>query len=435
MKKRISLLSLLLAVVIFSSCSRQAPDMETDVGGDREEDTELTLWTFPVGNWGNPTAVANLLAGFQKQYPNIHISVEYLSYENGDEKIATAVSEGSAPDLVLEGPERLVAGWGEKGWMADLSDLWESEKAGEIYDNVRDACRHREGAYYEFPICMSAHCMAINYAMFQEAGALSYIDEEKHTWTTDGFVKAVEALTAQGQETVGIVYCKNQSGDQGTRALVNNLYGGFFTDKEHTSYTIDSEENRKALQLLMDLDGIAFEPSLSSSDAIDLFCREETAMCFCWNVTLEIQQIINHPNLDFEIFPMAFPTDEGAPRLVGGIWGFGVFDNGDEARIEAAKAFIRYITEDDTVYKRAVQTTSCWPVRDIGNLYENDMLMTEYSIFTPYMGDYYQVTPRWTEVRTAWWQMLAEIGTGTDISEAVKHFPILQEGALGEAED
>ena len=423
MKKTPALMCLLLCAALLSSCANNTPVIDPADASDSPKDIELTLSAFPVGNWGDPTAVSNILAGFHKEYPNIHISVDYLSYESGDEEIDRAVSKGRAPDLILEGPERLVANWGEKGWMADLSDLWQSEQAGAIYDTVREACRYKDGTYYEFPICMSAHCMAINYDMFQAAGALAYIDEETHTWTTEGFIEAVHALTAYGQENVGIVYCKNQSGDQGTRALVNNLYGGSFTDAAHTFYTIDSEANKKALQLLYDLEGITFEPSLSSADAIELFCKKETAMCFCWNQSLEVQQTINNPDLDFEVFPMAFPTDGDAPKLQGGIWGFGIFDNGSEERIEAAKTFIRYITGNDAIYSRAVLTSSYWPVRDIGNIYENDMLMTEYSIFMPYMGDYYQITSGWADARTAWWQMLAKIGTGTDISEAVKGFP------------
>ena len=368
------------------------------------------------------------MSDFHKAHPDIHVSVEYLSYDTGDEKINQAALDGSLPDLILEGPERLVTNWGEKGWMVDLSDLWESDTAGAIYGNIRKACRHRDGAYFEFPICMTAHCMAINYDMFREAGALRYINEETHTWTTEDFIKAVQTLnaygTAQGQNiSAGIVYCKNQSGDQGTRALVNNLYGGSFTDAAHAFYTVDSGENRKALQLLYDLEGIAFEPSLSSGDAIDLFCKKETAMCFCWNVSMEVQQTINHPDLDFDVFQMAFPTSEAPPKLQGGIWGFGIFDTGSQERAEAAKTFIRYMTENDVPYTRAVRASSYWPVRDMGNIYENDMLMTEYSIFTPYMGDYYQITPEWEKARTAWWQLLAKVGAGNDITEAVKGFP------------
>ena len=422
MKKLSVLACLLLFAALLASCGGKTMVNEPDGADGGPEEIELTFWAFPVGNWGNPTAVSNILVGFHKEYPNIHVTMEFLNYDHGDEQINQAVAEGAAPDLVLEGPERLVANWGEKGWMADLSDLWRSEKAGAVYENVRAACQY-EGTYYEFPLCMSAHCMAINYDMFEAAGALAYIDGETHTWTTEGFVQAVQALTAYGQETVGVVYCKNQSGDQGTRALVNNLYGGSFTNSEHTAYTVDSEEHRQALQLLYDLEGIAFDPSLTAADAMELFSSKKTAMCFCWNASAEVQQTINNPNLDFEVFPMAFPTNQDAPRLEGGIWGLGVFDNGSEERIEAAKTFIRYLTENDAVYKRAVLTSSYWPVRDMDGIYENDMLMTEYSLLTPYMGDYYQITPGWAEARAAWWQMLAEVGNGKDIAQALKGFP------------
>ena len=82
--------------------------------------------------------------------------------------------------------------------------------------------------------------MAINYDAFVAAGADQYIDTETHTWTTENFIKAVDALYAYYKEPVGDVYCSGQGGDQGTRALVNNLYGGTFTNAEHTAYTADS---------------------------------------------------------------------------------------------------------------------------------------------------------------------------------------------------
>ena len=147
-------------------------------------------------------------------------------------------------------------------------------------------------------------------------------------------------------------------------------------------------------------------------------------MSFCWNVSIEISQTINNPNLDFEVFPMAFPTDSGNFKLQGGIWGFGIFDNQDAERIEAAKTFIRYMAESDTQYTRTVRATTYWPVRDIDNIYINDMLMTEYSIFMPHVGDYYQITKGWTQARAAWWQMLQKIGDGMEVSEAVKAFQI-----------
>ena len=306
--------------------------------------------------------------------------------------------------------------------MADLSDLWETEDmASEIYDNVRAACRHSSGAYYEFPLCMTTHCMAINYDMFEAAGALQYIDEENRTWTTEDFGKAVETLNAYCRQDAGAVYCGGQGGDQGTRALITNLYGGAFTDPAHTEYTVNNPENVKALELLRDLDGIGFAPDMVGSDEIERFMDGELAMAFCWNASIELTQTLNNPSLDFEIMPMTFPTDDGAPNLQGGIWGFGIFDNGDEARLEAAKTFIRFMTEDEGEYGKAVIAAAQFPVKD-SDIYANDEFMNEYSMFMRYMGDYYQVTTNWANARTAWWNMLQSVGDGEDVETALARF-------------
>lgn len=388
-----------------------------------KEEVEISLWTYPVGNWGNPSTVAELLTDFQQQYPDIHVSVKCLTYEEGDAEINEAIEQGTAPDLVFEGPERLVADWGSRGVMADLTDVWETGSAAEgIYDNVRAACRHSNGEYYEFPLCMTTHCMAINYDMFQAAGALQYIDEENRTWTTRDFAEAVKALVAYGQEDVGVVYCGGQGGDQGTRALVTNLYGGAFTNPEHTEYTASDPRNVKALEMLRDLDGISFAPDIVGGDEIQRFTDGELAMAFCWNASLELNQTLNNPNLDFEIMPMTFPTDSGTPNLQGGIWGFGIFDNGDEARLEAAKTFIKFMTEDEREYRKAVIAAAQFPAKNDDSIYANDEFMNEYSMFMRYMGDYYQVTTNWANARTAWWNMLRSVGRGDDVGDALANF-------------
>lgn len=146
-------------------------------------------------------------------------------------------------------------------------------------------------------------------------------------------------------------------------------------------------------------------------------------MAFCWNVFMEVKQTINQ-SFDFDIFPMAFPTDDQKIELQGGIWGFGIFDNKDSKRVEAAKTFIKFFMEDDERYASAVKVSTYWPVKDI-DLYVNDELMNEYQIFVKYLGDYYQVTPGWAEARTAWWQMLKKIGETNiidDIDNVVSEF-------------
>ena len=401
------------------------PDGETeddaqDAGQPSDSaSTSITLWTYPIGSWGDSATVDGLIKNFNDAHPEIQVTVEYLDYTNGDDQINTAIEGGKAPDLVMEGPERLVANWGAKGLMVDLSDLWTDEAKEAIYDSVESACQNNDGVFYEYPLCMTAHTMAVNRDVFEEAGALQYLDEEKGTWTTENFQKAVQAVVDSGKAQVGAVFCGGQGGDQGTRALINNLYVGTFTNPEHTEYTANSDENIKALELLKGMEGLSFDASIQGGDEVNLFSNGTLAMAFCWNVS---QEKNNAETIAFDVLPMAFPTESGDPKLCGGIWGFGIFDNGDEARIQAAKTFIDFMANDEAQVVESVKASSYWPVKDLGNIYEGDELMTEYSKFIPFMGDYYQVVGGWAEARTAWWNMLQQIGTGADVKTAVNEF-------------
>lgn len=427
------IIPVLISSVLLFTAAACAPSSAGE-GGEGKTETEISLWTYPVGEWGNANSVAPLINAFRRAHPDISIKIKTLNYTTGDREIKQAIREGNAPDLVFEGPERIVVpdAWKEgdaeeAGYrMAPLDDLWEGEVMQTVNLSVEKASR-RDGTYYFYPICMSTHCMAINIDLFEAAGAVHYINVKDHTWTTEGFKKAVAAIhdynVSQGSgNDVAAIYCSAVGGDQGTRALVNNLYGGTFADG--TEYSVNSSENIQALELLRSMEGIRFDATINGVQEQESFCRGELAMSFCWNVVAEINQSIAHPDFAASIFPMAFPA-EGKPSLQGGIWGFGVFDNGDAARIAAAKEFIRYIGEED--YTRAVTTSFYLPVRELQHdPYENDALMNEYSIFSPYLGDYYQITPNWAEARTGWMNLLQNVGLGADIAQTIGDFPNVQ---------
>ena len=406
-----------------TSTSEAAPAESTDDAAGQAAD--ITLWTYPIGKWGDSDSVNELLADFNAQYPDIHVTVEYLDYTNGDDQVNTAIEGGSAPDLVMEGPERLVANWGAKGLMVDLSDLWTDEQKADISASVEAACKDSSGAYYEYPLCMTAHCMAINKTVFEAADAMQYVDEENHTWTTENFLKAVQAVYDSGKTDVGAIYCSGQGGDQGTRAIINNMYGGTFTDAAHTKYTADSAENIKAIQALYDQDGINFDASINGGEEITLFRNGTLQMAFCWNIAQQTNTD-NGPagttNNGDDILFMAFPTDSGDPQLCGGIWGFGIFDNGDDNKIAASKTFIDFMANSDETAK-AVKTSTYFSVKNsLSDLYADDEIMSEYQKLMPYLGDYYQVVPGWAEARTAWWNMLQQVGSGADVTTAVNEF-------------
>ena len=393
--------------------------------GTASSGASIKLWTYPIGGWGKDETVQELISSFNAKYPDIKVTVEYLDYTNGDDQVNTAIEGGSAPDLIMEGPERLVANWGAKGVMAPLNDLWTDDAKKDIYESVNSACHNDKGDYYEYPLCMTAHCMAVNMTKVKEVGADKYINTDTHTWSTEDFLNTVDALYNGGYENVAAVYCGGQGGDQGTRAIINNMYGGTFTDAAHTKYTADSAENIKAIEALYNQKGINFDASINGGEEITLFRNGTLQMAFCWNIAQQTNadnSAAGTTNSGDDILFMAFPTESGDPALCGGIWGFGVFDNGDENKIAASKTFINFMANSDETAK-AVKTSTYFSVKNsLSDLYKDDEVMNEYQKLMPYLGDYYQVTPGWAEARTAWWNMLQQVGQGTDVTTAVTEF-------------
>ena len=154
-----------------------------------------------------------------------------------------------------------------------------------------------------------------------------------------------------------------------------------------------------------------------AGDEIALFCNSTISIGFCWNASAAVS---NKASLaeDVKVFPMAFPSDDGVPTLDGGIWGFGVFNNGDDAKAAAAKEFIRFMCNGNT---KAVYATGYFATRDMEDIYTGTEkeINASYSIFAPYFGGYYQIAPNWPVQRTAWWNLLQRIFATGNIADEV----------------
>ena len=415
-----------------SQGNSESPAPGGETGGSSSGAVELNLWSFNVGGFAEASNWEPIIAAFNEQNPDIKITVTPINYQDGDQKLTSAITAGTGPDIIFEGPERIVGNYAREGLMVDLSDLWENG-GSDIPEGISSVSQ-LDGTYYMYPLSVAAHCMAINYDVFEAAGALQYIDEETRTWTTDNFVKAMEAVrdaAAAGTVNVatpGIIYCGAQGGDQGTRALVNNLYSDYFVNEDGTAYTANSENNVKALKLLQDMvnnGSMSANASFAAADELQAFANQTCAVSFCWNYANYTQYAAQ---TQFTPFAMAFPSDDGKPELeMAGPYGFGVFNNKDEAKIEAAKKFVQFVCDDQTTGIEAVKTTGFFPVHaDWGDVYAGDAdaeTRAPFALMSDYLGRYYNLTGGWTEQRGYWWPMLAEImTTGADVQTAADNF-------------
>ena len=422
MKKLIAILLVAMMVLSMAACTVE----------DSSKQTEITLWTYPIGGWGTQATVDALIADFEAANPGIKVKVEFIDYQNGDDKVNTALEGGTAPDIIMEGPERLVANWGAKGKMVNIADMFDATDKAEINAAALSACFADANTAYEYPLVMTAHCMAINKNVFEAAGAMEHINADTHTWkSTEDFFTAVAKVYAHTGKDVGTIYCGGQGGDQGTRALVTNLNGGTYTNAAHTEYTWNSAENIAALERIKACEGISFNPGIVASDEIAMFYNETLSMAFCWNIAQQLnpntantgaEKTINGNDILF----LAFPSDN-TPALQGGIWGFGIFDNGNADKIEASKKFIKYMCDSEKTAD-AVKAANYFAVRDtaegadLSTIWADNAIMAEYNVLMPLLGDYYQVTTGWAEARTAWWNMLQQVGAGEDITTVVAQY-------------
>ena len=424
-----------------SQGNSESPAPGGETGGSSSGAVELNLWSFNVGGFAEASNWEPIIAAFNEQNPDIKITVTPINYQDGDQKLTSAITAGTGPDIIFEGPERIVGNYAREGLMVDLSDLWETG-GSDIAEGISSVSQ-LDGTYYMYPLSVAAHCMAINYEAFEAAGALQYIDEETRTWTTDNFVKAMEAVrdaAAAGTiniNTPGIIYCGAQGGDQGTRALVNNLYSDYFVNEDGTAYTANSENNVKALKLLQDMvnnGSMSANASFAAADELQAFANQTCAVSFCWNYANYTQYA---SQTQFTPFAMAFPSDDGKPELeMAGPYGFGVFNNKDEAKIEAAKKFVQFVCDDQTVGVEAVKATGFFPVHsDWGDVYTGDAdaeTRAPFALMSDYLGRYYNLTGGWTEQRGYWWPMLTEImTTGADVQTAADKYAAQANANIG----
>ena len=424
-----------------SQGNSESPAPGGETGGSSSGAVELNLWSFNVGGFAEASNWEPIIAAFNEQNPDIKITVTPINYQDGDQKLTSAITAGTGPDIIFEGPERIVGNYAREGLMVDLSDLWETG-GSDIAEGISSVSQ-LDGTYYMYPLSVAAHCMAINYEAFEAAGSLQYIDEETRTWTTDNFVKAMEAVrdaAAAGTiniNTPGIIYCGAQGGDQGTRALVNNLYSDYFVNEDGTAYTANSENNVKALKLLQDMvnnGSMSANASFAAADELQAFANQTCAVSFCWNYANYTQYAAQ---TQFTPFAMAFPSDDGKPELeMAGPYGFGVFNNKDEAKIEAAKKFVQFVCDDQTVGVEAVKATGFFPVHsDWGDVYTGDAdaeTRAPFALMSDYLGRYYNLTGGWTEQRGYWWPMLTEImTTGADVQTAADKYAAQANANIG----
>ena len=226
MKRFLALALTMTMVLALAACGGSKEETPADEGGEAPAEgvTEITWWAFPT--FGVDSGYEQQLAdAFMAANSDVKVNVEIIDFTSGADALTSAITAGTAPDVLFDAPGRIIE-YGNAGNLVPLDDMIESLKSDIASESLLETCVGADGSYYMYPISSSPFYMGLNKEALEEANALQYVNlEGDRTWTTDDFVKMCETLRDAGVcMTPGIVYCGGQGGDQGTRALVNNLY-------------------------------------------------------------------------------------------------------------------------------------------------------------------------------------------------------------------
>ena len=415
MKKFLRLFLTSAAVLSLAACGSSSSSDSSDTAESSSDVTEITWWAFPVFTQENAddgvgTYEASIIEAFEKANPDIKVKLETIDFTSGPEKITTAIEAGTAPDVLFDAPGRIIT-YGKNGKLAELNDLFTDDFVSDVnLDNLIQASKAGDTAYM-YPISSAPFYMALNKAMLEDAGVLDLV---KDGWTTDDFEKVIKALKDKGYNP-GSLFSNGQGGDQGTRAFLANLYSGSVTDAEVTKYTTDQPNFVKALEKAAGWikDGYMMNGSqYNGGDDIQNFANGQTSYTILWAPSQNGIQAQLLEASKVEVVEVPFPSEDGKADLEYLVNGFAVFNNGDEAKVAAAKKFIQFICDDEEWGPKNVVRTGAFPVRtSYGKLYDTERMET-ISAWTEYYSPYYNTIDGFAEMRALWFPMLQAVSNG-----------------------
>ena len=426
MKKILCSLVAGAAILSLAACGNSGGSNKSADSGNSSGKTEITWWAFPVftqekANDGVGTYEKEIIKAFEKANPDIKVKLETIDFKSGPEKITTAIEAGTAPDVLFDAPGRIIQ-YGKNGKLAELNDLFTNDFVKDVNNSqIIQASKAGDKAYM-YPISSAPFYMALNKKMLKEAGVLDLV---KEGWTTADFEKVLKALKAKGY-TPGSLFSNGQGGDQGTRAFISNLYGGSVTDDKVTKYTTDSPNFVKGLNKAVSWikDGLMTNGSQFDGGAdIQNFANGQTSYTVLWAPAQKGIQAKLLKASGVEVVEVPFPSDNGKPALEYLVNGFGIFNNKDKKKVEAAKKFVKFIADDKKWGPKNVVRTGAFPVRSsFGKLY-NDKRMETISTWTKYYSPYYNTIDGFAEMRTLWFPMLQSVSNGDEkVESALKTF-------------
>ncbi|GIP21610.1 sugar ABC transporter substrate-binding protein [Paenibacillus sp. J22TS3] len=245
---------LILAVLMLSSMILSACSGGGDKKGASGDQVELRLGYYSSAQ--TDAKMQELVKKFQDSHPNIKVKTESSPYGQFFQKLDTQIAAGNAPDVWLSDGV-LVPKYAERGALKDLTELIGKDLKHDDYYGL-DFNKDAAGKYWGVPQGIQIGVLYYNKDMF-DAAKVTYPTTD---WTWDDLKAAAEKLTldAAGKPATDPQFDGKKVAQYGLTFFsitegwmpVLKSFGGGVLDPTLTKSVINSPENKKALDWIVD---------------------------------------------------------------------------------------------------------------------------------------------------------------------------------------
>lgn len=337
-------LCVLLALLMVFSC--------VACGSGSGKDVSITFWSTPILK---EAEMQTFIDDFEKEHPNIHVELEYQTWEGIAEKLQIALSTGDTPDVYLDGAARTTT-LPALGVLAPVDDVVGA------FDDWQPSVKSfgvMDGTHYLVPASqIGASFLTVNVTLAKELGVYDMLPEDRISWTLQDFYEFVKACTEAGADK-GIkgtmLYAGSPTSDDVLYSLMMSN-GGQIIDKETNTCTANSPECVEAVEILGNIvkngyciDGAALT---DGADTTTPFLNGQYVVALNYAAPDALVELGNMKEKGYisevpEMATYGLPTAEGV-TMDSACWGangLAVFNSDEENKLAASKEFVKYLVE------------------------------------------------------------------------------------------
>jgi len=328
---------------------------------------------------------------FQEMYPNVNIEIELLDWGKGRQKldIVSAAGKGG-PDIITEdGPNILK--YAKYGAIEPIEEFLTPEEMLDYYETGLEAA-YMDGKHWYFPWKFSPTNLAANRRLFDERGITNLLPSEgDRLWTYEEFVDAGKKVThdingdgipdiwayAESLKPVGLKY--------GIEPFMLG-YGGSIFSEDGKTVVLDTPENERGLQFLVDLQDVhgVMPPGsagLDDDQLENLWNQGNLAMRQGQAHTkYGMEAAIREGTLEegvIDLYPIMYPSDlpEHNSKTFVVVHAIAVFKQEDDYKKQMVGEFAKFLSTPDNITEASIAGYGFPSRKSSGELYSDDEFM------------------------------------------------------------